>query len=74
VHDIVWFETNGLPGVFFASTAFVDTAELQSASLGLPDVRRVFVEHPFSFGTDDEIRAKADRALPAVIAALTENR
>jgi hypothetical protein len=71
VHDTVWFETQELPSVFVASTEFVEAAEAQSAALGLPEVKRVFVPHPIQDATDDEMRAKAEAAVDALIEALT---
>jgi hypothetical protein len=70
VHDSVWFETNRKPSVVIASDAFVDAATKQADSLGLPDVKRVFVPHPIQDATDDEMRAKADAIVAQVIAAL----
>jgi hypothetical protein len=73
VHDIADLERRGVPGVFVASSEFVDAAEVQARALGL-DVRRVFVAHPIQDRTDDEMRALADTALDAVLAALTTDR
>jgi len=56
VHDTTWFEINGKPSVFIASSEFIDAAEVQSAALGLPEVRRIFVPHPIQDATDDEER------------------
>ncbi len=72
MHDTTWFEIQGRPAVFIASTEFVDAAEVQAAALGLPDVRRVFVPHPIQDATDDEMRAKADAVVDAVIEALVD--
>jgi hypothetical protein len=72
VHDTVWFEIQGKPSVFLASSAFVDAAEAQAKALGLPDVRRIFVPHPIQDATDDEMRAKADVVVDEVIAALID--
>ena len=72
MHDTVWFEIHGKPSVFLASSVFVDAAEAQSTALGLPEVRRIFVPHPIQDATDDEMRAKADAAVEAVIAALVD--
>jgi hypothetical protein len=72
VHDTTWFEIQGTPAVFIASTEFVDAAEVQANALGLPDVKRVFVPHPIQDATDDEIRAKADAIVEQVIAALVD--
>ncbi len=72
MHDTVWFEIQGKPSVFLASSAFVDAAEAQAKALGLPDVRRIFVPHPIQDATDDEMRAKADVVVDEVIAALID--
>ena len=72
MHDTTWFEIQGMPSVFIASTEFVDAAEVQSKALGLPDVKRVFVPHPIQDATDDEMRAKADAIVEEVIAALVD--
>ncbi len=72
MHDTVYFETQGRPSVFLASTEFVEAAEAQSAALGLPEVRRVFVPHPIQDALDAEMRAKAEAAFDAVVAALLD--
>jgi hypothetical protein len=71
VHDTVWFEINGRPSVFIASSAFPDAADAQARALGLPEVRRVFVPHPIQNANDDEMRAKADAIVDEVIRCLT---
>jgi len=71
VHDITDLESRGIPGVFVASMEFVQAAEAQSASLGFPDVARVFTPHPIQDRTDDEMRAYADEAFDGLVAKLT---
>ena len=72
MHDTTDFEIQGKPAVFIASSVFIDAAEKQAAALGLPDVRRIFVPHPIQDATDDEMRAKADAIVDAVINALVD--
>ena len=72
MHDTVWFEIQGKPSVMIASTEFVNAAEAQAQSLGLPDLARVFVPHPIQDANDEEMRAKADEALDELIAALVD--
>jgi hypothetical protein len=72
VHDTTWFEIQGIPAVFIASSVFVDAAEKQAEALGLPDVRRIFVPHPIQDATDEEMRDKADAIVDQVIAALVD--
>lgn len=73
MHDTVWFEIQGKPAVSIASSEFVDAAETQARALGMNEAPRVFVAHPIQDATDDEMRAKADDVVDAVIAALTRS-
>lgn len=70
MHDIVDLEGRGKPGVFIASTEFVEAAAVQAAALGV-EPAAVFVPHPIQDRTDDEMRALADGCIDAVIAAIT---
>ena len=72
MHDTVWFEIQGIPSVSIASSEFTDAATAQAEALGMNDARRVFVPHPIQDATDDEMRAKADECVDAVVAALTQ--
>lgn len=69
MHDIVNLEAAGIPGVFAASTEFIEAAAAQSSALGA-DPARVFVAHPIQDRTDDEMRALAEAAVDALVAAL----
>ncbi len=71
MHDTVYFEIQGKPSVSIASSEFVDAAETQAQALGMTGARRVFVPHPIQDATDEEMRAKADAVVDAVIEALT---
>ena len=70
MHDIMDFETRGIPGVGVATTEFVQAAAMQSRALGF-DPAMVFVGHPIQDRTDDELRALADSALPEILRRLT---
>nr|MBV0879184.1 hypothetical protein [Noviherbaspirillum sp. L7-7A] len=70
MHDIADLEGRGIPGVGIASTEFVEAAALQSKSLGF-DPAMVFVRHPIQDRSDEEMRALADEAVGAIVAALT---
>lgn len=71
VHDCADLESRGVPAVFVASDTFVDAAAVQSRALGFPSVARVFVPHPIQDATDEEMRAKAEAVVDAILAALT---
>ena len=70
MHDITDLEARGIPGVFVASQEFVEAAAAQSAALAF-EAARVFVAHPIQDRTDDEMRALADAAIDAIVAAVT---
>ena len=70
MHDIADLEGRGLPGVFVASTEFVDAARAQAEALGF-DPARVFVAHPIQDRTDDELRTLAEGAVDEIVAAVT---
>jgi hypothetical protein len=72
VHDISDLERRGVVAMFVASAEFVQAAETQSASLGFPDVARVFVPHPIQDRTDDEMREYADKAYEEIVSTVTE--
>jgi hypothetical protein len=69
VHDIADLEARGVPGVFVATVAFTDGAEVQARALGA-DPAAVYVEHPIQDRTNEEMQAIADAAFEAVVAAL----
>ncbi len=70
MHDTAWFELQGKPSVFVASSAFETAADTQARALGMHGLRRVFVPHPIQDANDEEMRVKADRALEEIVAAL----
>lgn len=69
MHDIADLEGLGVPGVFIASTEFIDAAIAQAKALGF-DPARVFVPHPIQDRTDDELRALAEEAVDQIVAEL----
>lgn len=71
MHDIADLEGQGLTGVFLASSEFAQAAAAQSAALGFP-AAHVLVPHPVQDRTDAEVRALADGAYAAVLAAVTQ--
>lgn len=60
----------GVPGLFVASTAFVEAAAAQAAALGFAP-EAVFVPHPVQDRTDEEMRALADGAMGMIWAKLS---
>ena len=70
MHDNVYFEMQGKPSVFVATTEFVKAAQHQAETLGLPEVRRVFIPHPMQDRTDAEMHAHAERVVDEVLDTL----
>ena len=70
MHDITDLESRGIPGVFVASTEFIEAAAAQATALAF-EPARVFVAHPIQDRTDEEMRALADTAIDGIVAALT---
>jgi len=62
-------EAAGLPGVYVASTEFVEASAVQARALGF-EPAAVFVPHPIQDRTDDEMRALADHALEEIVSQL----
>lgn len=71
MHDITDLEKRGVPGVFVATTEFIDAAQAQSKSLGF-EPAAVFIPHPIQDRTDAEVEALADRFAEEILAQLTK--
>jgi hypothetical protein len=65
-------DQRGIPGVMVATTAFEQAARAQSEALGF-EPALVYVPHPIQNRTDEELRAIADEAVEAIVAALTDS-
>ncbi len=70
MHDTSEFEARGVPSLFVASSEFAEAAAAQARALGFKPAL-VLVPHPIQDRTDEEVRALADEAVAAVVAALT---
>jgi len=71
MHDGAHFEEKGIPSAVLVSDAFKPQAQYQAKSLGLQNAARVFIKHPISDQTQEQLRQKAERAYTQVVAALT---
>lgn len=65
-------EKVGIPTVTASSNQFLGLARGTMASVGLPDMAFVSVEHPMGMISLDEIRAKADKAFPEIVRMATQ--
>ena len=62
-------EAVGLPGVYVASTEFVEAGAAQARALGF-EPAAVFVPHPIQDRTAEEMRTLADDALEEIVSRL----
>ena len=71
MHDTAELESRGVPGVFVATVAFEDGAEVQAKALGVEAVG-VYVRHPIQDRTDDEMLEISDEAFEKVLAQIVK--
>lgn len=69
--DGIVFERSGLPAAVICTDAFVITANKMAEMRGEPGYRYVVTDHPVAVLTEDQIRQRAKKLLPEVIALLT---
>jgi hypothetical protein len=71
VADGVAFERRGIPAAVVCSDAFTVTADAMAAVKGAKGYRYATTAHPVAVLSADEVRARAEEALPYVVALLT---
>jgi hypothetical protein len=64
-------EARGVPGVYVASTEFIEAGAAQARALGF-EPAAVFVAHPIQDRTDEEMRALADGAVEEIVSRLLD--
>ena len=69
MHDITDLESRGIPGMFVASSEFVEAAAAQGKALGF-DPAACYVPHPIQDRTDDELHALADAAFEEILSQI----
>ena len=70
MHDGSNLDTNGIPALIVATTAFVQAADVQAKKLGY-DPTMVWVPHPIQDRTDAEVRGLADRVFEEIVGKMT---
>jgi hypothetical protein len=71
VADGVAFERRGIPAAVVCTDAFTVTADAMAALKGAKGYRYATTAHPVAVLTPDEVRKRAEEALPQVVALLT---
>lgn len=69
MHDITDLELRGIPGMFVASTEFMEAAAAQGKALGF-EPPACYAPHPIQDRGDNEIRALAEAAFDAVLSQI----
>jgi hypothetical protein len=70
VHDLVRLERLGVATAGVGTEPFADEALEQAALLGMPGYRMVWVPHPVQLLTAQELDARADAAMAAILERL----
>jgi hypothetical protein len=73
VHDLVRLERLGVATAGVGTEPFADEALEQAALLGMPGYRMVWVPHPVQLLRAEELDARADAAMPAILERLLRN-
>jgi hypothetical protein len=74
VHDGVHLDRAGIPAATICTDHFVDTAQATASVWGVPDYPVIYMPHPLSTRTDDEIQAEAQRLAEQVVRVLLTGR
>ena len=69
---MVELRKRGLITAVICSTPFEKLGRAQARVLGVPDLPLVMIPHPLGGLEMDDVRARADQAMPGVIALLRE--
>jgi hypothetical protein len=71
VHDGIALERRGTPAAVICTDAFARMGRATAAVAGLADYSFLMVPHPVGRLSPDQLRARAEAALPDVVALLT---
>jgi len=71
VADGINFERAGIPAAVVLTDAFTTTGRTMAQVQGAPDYDWITTEHPMAVLTPDEVKERARRLLPEIVAAVT---
>jgi hypothetical protein len=74
VHDGVHLDRAGIPAATICTDHFVATAQATATVWGVPDYPVIYMPHPLSTLTEEEIQAQAQRLAAQVIRVLLTGR
>lgn len=70
-HDVVTFESMGIPAVLVGTEPFRHESEEQVRVLGMPGVRMVELPHPIQPLAVEQVATYADAVVDQIVASLT---
>jgi hypothetical protein len=70
VHDGIHLDRAGIPAATLCTDHFVETAQATASVWGVPDYPVIYLPHPLSTLTDEEIQAQAQRLAEQVVHVL----
>ena len=74
MHDGVHLDRAGIPAATICTDHFVATAQATATVWGVPDYPVIYMPHPLSTLTEEEIQAQAQRLAAQVIRVLLTGR
>jgi hypothetical protein len=74
VHDGIHLDRAGVPAATICTDHFVATAQATATVWGVPDYPVIYMPHPLSTRTDDEMQAEAQRLAEQVVHVLLTGR
>jgi hypothetical protein len=70
VHDGIHLDRAGVPAATICTDHFVATAQATATVWGVPDYPVMYMPHPLSTRTDEELHAQAQRLARQVVQVL----
>lgn len=70
-HDAIGLEARGTPTVVLVTEPLLSVAEMMAEVGGIPDYPFVVLPHPLGSLSCEELRERAEKAIPEIIDALT---
>jgi hypothetical protein len=74
VHDGIHLDRAGVPAATICTDHFVATARATATVWGVPDYPVIYMPHPLSTLTEDEIQAQARRLADQIVRVLLTGR
>jgi hypothetical protein len=74
VHDGIHLDRAGVPAATICTDHFVATARATATVWGVPDYPVIYMPHPLSTLTEDEIQAQTQRLADQIVRVLLTGR